>query len=240
MYSFMSRIRYSEVDEEKYLSVSGLINYFQDCSTFHSEDIGLGLGFLEEHHRGWVLTFWQIVIDKYPMYGETVCVGTWPYDFNGFMGSRNFIMQNQAGERLAYANSVWAYLDTQTGRFAKLGEYELERYKIEEKLDMEYADRKIKIPVGGQTSEPIVITSHQIDTNHHVNNEEYVKLAQDLLKLPRPHQIRVEYKKSAVLGDTIFPRIVLKEDGIDIKNVSEKTVVLSDEAGKPYATVIMS
>ena len=34
MYSFDSRVRYSEVDEDRKLSLTGVINYMQDCSTF--------------------------------------------------------------------------------------------------------------------------------------------------------------------------------------------------------------
>ena len=36
-YSFTSRIRYSEIGEDGCLTLPGLINYFQDCSTFQSE-----------------------------------------------------------------------------------------------------------------------------------------------------------------------------------------------------------
>ena len=44
MYAFDSRIRYSETDSEGRLTLNALLNYFQDCSTFHSEDVGLGIG----------------------------------------------------------------------------------------------------------------------------------------------------------------------------------------------------
>ena len=229
MYSFDSRIRYSEVDEYKYLTLNGIINYFQDCSTFHSEDIGLGFDFLESHNRAWVINSWQIVIDKYPKFGEKVIIGTWPYEFNGFIGYRNFVLLDENKQKLAYANSVWAYLDTETGKFAKAGEYELTRYVIEEKLDMDYAERKIKLSEEGTPLEPVAVREHQIDTNHHMNNEEYVKLAQDLTKMRQPHELRVEYKKSALLGDMIYPRIIITD--------TEKTVVLADADGKPYAIV---
>ena len=46
MYSFESRIRYSEVDQNQELSVTGIINYLQDCSTFQSEDLNLGITYL--------------------------------------------------------------------------------------------------------------------------------------------------------------------------------------------------
>ena len=47
---------------------------------------------------------------------------------------------------------------------------------------------------------------HHLDTNHHVNNCQYVQMALEVL--PRDilvSQVRVDYKKSAVLGDKIFP-----------------------------------
>lgn len=36
MYSFDSIIRFSEVDHRETLTLSGIINYFQDCSILHS------------------------------------------------------------------------------------------------------------------------------------------------------------------------------------------------------------
>ena len=36
MYSFDSRIRYSECDETARLDYVALVNYLQDCSTFHT------------------------------------------------------------------------------------------------------------------------------------------------------------------------------------------------------------
>ena len=40
--NFNSRVRYSEIDHHGTLTLPALINYFQDCSTFQSEDVGLG------------------------------------------------------------------------------------------------------------------------------------------------------------------------------------------------------
>ena len=50
MYTFDSRIRYSETDYAGKLSMASLINYFQDASTFQSEDIGMGTGYLKKNH----------------------------------------------------------------------------------------------------------------------------------------------------------------------------------------------
>ena len=68
-YSFSGRIRYSEIDEYGRLTLYSLINYFQDCSNFHAEDVNVGLKWMEEHRLAWILAAWQIHIDAYPAMG---------------------------------------------------------------------------------------------------------------------------------------------------------------------------
>ena len=50
-YQFRSRVRYSEIDEDGKLTLPAILNYFQDCCTFHSEDVGLGMKKLRKIHR---------------------------------------------------------------------------------------------------------------------------------------------------------------------------------------------
>lgn len=229
MYTFDSRIRYSEVDSEGRLTMAALINYFQDCSTFHSEDLGVGVEYLWEQHLVWVLSSWQIVVERYPELGEKVTVGTFPYDMKGFLGYRNFVMMNEKGEYLAKANSLWSLLNTDTGRPVPVPEEMIEKYVLLCKLDMEYAPRKIGIPQGGSRCEPVVVKKHHLDTNHHVNNQQFLDIAMDYLPGDfRIGQVRAEYRKQAFLDDVLVPTVV--RDG-------EKVIVtLTDEAGAAYMT----
>ena len=95
MYAFDSRIRYSETDSEGYLTLDALLNYFQDCSTFHSEDVGLGIGYMKEIGQVWVLSSWQIVVNRYPKLGEKVKIVTLPYELKVFLGYRNCWMNRE-------------------------------------------------------------------------------------------------------------------------------------------------
>ena len=90
IYEWKSRVRYSETGEDGRLSLTGLINYFQDCSTFQSEEIGLGWKYLNERKRAWVLSSWQIELKRLPAMGENIAVRTWAHSFKGFYGGRNF------------------------------------------------------------------------------------------------------------------------------------------------------
>ena len=105
MYQFESRVRYSEVDSERHLTLPAVMDYLQDCCTFQSEDMNIGVEYLAEQKQAWVLSSWEIKIRRYPVMGEKICVETWPYAFKGFYGYRNFRIANGQGEELVLANS---------------------------------------------------------------------------------------------------------------------------------------
>lgn len=230
MYTFESRIRYSETDSEGKLAMASLLNYFQDCSTFQSEALGVGLEYLKEKHLVWVLSSWQIVVERYPGLCEQVKTSTFPYDFKGFLGSRNFMMKTAGGEYLAKANSLWSLLSTDTGKPVLPPEEMICAYVLEERLDMEYAPRKISLPQDGVLEEPIVVKKHHLDTNHHVNNGQYVDIAMEFL--PENFvigQLRAEYKKQAFLDDILYPYVAKEGQRI--------VVSLRDAGEKPYVSV---
>ena len=76
-YTIKGRVRFSEIDHSRKMTLPAVINYFQDSSIFHSESIGHGLEFLGKINRAWMLSAWQIVIDRYPRLGEDISVSTW-------------------------------------------------------------------------------------------------------------------------------------------------------------------
>lgn len=217
MFKFTSKVRYSETDETGYLGVPRIIDYFQDCSNFQSDELGIGREYLEKKHLAWVLSFWQIVIHRRPAMGEPIAAGTFPYEFKGCMGMRNFLLEDAAGERIVSANSVWTLLDMQAGRPVKAGEDISGQYTIEEKLPMEYAGRKLTIPSEGMVLEPVRVGREHIDTNHHMNNAKYVAVAMNYVPSHLEiKELRIEYKKQAYLGDDMYPFVADIDGGIAI------------------------
>ena len=130
-YSFSGRVRYSEIGENGLLTLPGVLNYFQDCSTFQSEEVGLGMEVLKEWKRFWVLSAWQVIVDRYPYLGEEITTSTWAYGFRSFLGMRNFCMETKGGERLAYANTYWTYINAENGLPVKLTERDTTAYGLE-------------------------------------------------------------------------------------------------------------
>lgn len=230
MYTFNSRVRYTEINHYKdTMDPSTIINYFQDCSTFQSEDMNLGLSFLENKKRVWFLTSWQLQIKEPIKLGDHITIGTWPYDFKDFYGYRNFIMKDQHDKVLAVADSIWVYMDSEKNHPIRVPD-DNAGYELEPPYPMEHMDRKIKIPKHLNTHTPFPVIKSNIDSYNHVNNGQYIKMAEEFL--PDDFKVsgmRVEYKNQAFLGDIIHPQ-VYDDD-------SKYCVVLGNTERKPYAVV---
>lgn len=230
MYQFNSRIRYSEIGWKGHLPLSGIVNYFQDCSTFQSEDIGLGLSHLNKEHRVWIMNSWQVVVDSFPTLGDDIIVSTWAYAFKGIYGYRNFLMTDKNNKPYAYANSIWVYMDTKIMRPARIPENAALPYGKEEKYPMDYAERKIQVPKELKSLAPFPVVLSNIDTNNHVNNGQYIQMAESLLEEDFPvRQMRAEYRSSAHLGDMVHPEISYQDNLC--------TILLNDNKNSTYAVV---
>ena len=230
MYSFKSRIRFSEVDSTLHITLPSILAYFQDCSIFHAESIDCGVEYSKQHGFAWVLSSWQIIIERYPKLGEELTISTWAYGYKGFFGFRNFKMEDAGGNLVAYANTNWTFVNIQTGHPMRIFQEVIDAYKCEPQFEMENAPRKIPIPKTGVCAAPISVHKFDIDSNQHVNNERYVRMAEEFLpETFCTRQLRAEYKNAAVYGDTLYPVITSQPDKV--------TVVLNNEKQVPYAVV---
>lgn len=230
MYSFNSRVRYSEINKEGQLSVPSVLNYFQDCSTFQSESLGVGVDYLKKKNRAWVLSSWQIEFLQDIDMLETIETGTWSYGAKGIYGYRNFVMNRADGSRAVNANTIWVFTDILTGMPVRVQEKDIDIYGREPKLKMTDYGRKIAAEGNGVKETEFSVRKYHIDTNGHVNNVKYVQFAMEYLEDNAKVQVlRAEYKKSAKYGDIICP-VIYKEENV-------LTVSLNDTAGEVYAKV---
>lgn len=218
MYQVKERVRYSEVDKKRRVNMAQIVNYFQDCSTFQSEDLGIGLEYLDNEKKAWLLSSWQIIVDRYPEFGENIIVGTWAYDTKGVRAYRNFVLMDESGKIIARANSIWFLLDIDKSRPMKITKKDVEKYGIEERAEMDYARGKIKVLGEMMREEPFQIMKIMIDTNGHVNNEKYIEMAMEYLPENfEIYQMRAEYKKAGMLHDMFYPNIYKTKDTVTVE-----------------------
>ena len=248
-YEFHSHVRYSECGEDGRLSLKSVVDYFQDTATFQGEHLGIGVGYLKKQNIAWILTSWQIITDHFPKLAEPVTAQTWAYDFKNFYGLRNLVLLDGEGRKAAWANSVWVLMDMKRMRPVKVPPLLLEKYGSDEPLEMEYAPRKIKEPETGEEMTPFAVVKTHLDTNHHVNNAQYIEIAREAAEAEiakrkaasgraenaAPARLDAQFKKMALLGDTVYPFLHIEGDAE--QPVREITTELRDGNGECYAIV---
>ncbi len=234
MYTYNTRIGFSQVDTNRIIKMEALIALMQDATCFQGEELGVGFEYLEPKKRAWILNAWQIDIKRYPVFNEKVTVGTFPTSFKSFIGNRNFIIKDENGDAIVMANSIWTFMDMEKMRPAKVEDDFIKVYTMEEPLPMDYSARKIMIPKEQDfkvtKKEALTVREYHLDSNMHVNNGQYVQIADAFLPgAIRYDRLRVEYRKQARLGDIIIPIIYERENTC--------IVALCDEKESPYAVI---
>ena len=234
-YTFRSKVRYSECDSEGRLTPFSIINYLQDCSTFQSESLGVGIEYLGSRKRAWFLSSWSIIFDRYPRLSEDIEIGTFAHGFRSFYGYRHFYINGEDGRPAVRADSIWFFYDTehrcpQRPQSEDVSPYEEEGWEqLAASMGMPKMERKLHTAEVMEPSGSIEVTRHFLDSNQHVNNAWYVDMAVNAAGINRPRSLRAEYKKAAVLGDIIYPFTGMSE--------GRHIVDLGGEDGRSFALV---
>lgn len=240
MYSFNSTVRYSECDENARLSTLGLMDYLQDCSTFHSEHVGHGLEFMRDNHFAWFVAAWQIEIERMPRFTEPVTIATNCYELKAAWAMRNFWIDDAQGNRIVKADSCWFTFDTEARGACRIPASEQVYLDTETpKLDLPKTRRHLRLEGAGEPQKPLVVIEQQLDTNHHMNNAQYVEVAAQVVRELdasfRMHRICVQYKNMALLGDTIVPVVHSTPNGYAVNLAAPAAEGTS--VGETYAIV---
>ena len=147
-------------------------------------------------------------------------------------GYRNFAIEDERGEVLVRADSIWFYYDIAEGKPKKVEVEDVAAYMQHSKsrFDMPKTQRKINIANEQVSVQETLITRQYIDTNHHVNNAYYVEIAKEALESKEDIKyINVQYKTAAKLGDKIISKLSFDN--------TAKIVELTGEDGESYAVV---
>lgn len=213
MYEMKIRIRFSDIGSDQKLRLYELPKYFQDISIEHSEAAGVGIPYLAPRSLAWLLTSWQIDIERLPVYNEVVTVRTWPYSFRSSFGYRNYEIIDAEGRRIVKAYALWLHTDIANMKPAVTLPEEYSKYGLDEQLEMEYQPRKITLPAEMDEVDQVLVTEHYADMYQHMNNAMYVDIASDYLpENAEIIRIRVDYRKQVKIGDRMHIRRHLAED----------------------------
>ncbi|KAF5748630.1 plastid acyl-ACP thioesterase [Tripterygium wilfordii] len=190
-------IRSYEIGADRTASIETLMNHLQETALNHVKTAGiLGDGFgstpeMSKRNLIWVVTRMQVLVDRYPTWGDVVQVDTW-VSASGKNGMRRdwLIRDGKTGETLTRASSVWVMMNKLTRRLSKIPEEvrgEIEPYFLN--YDPVVDDDSRKLPKLDDNTADIVrkgLTPRwsDLDINQHVNNVKYIGWILESAPLP--------------------------------------------------------
>lgn len=227
MYKYKNRVSYSQADQRGTIGVSQIVDVMQDACMFHCSEVGRSCLDLKKEHRAWLVSSWHIQIHCLPEIGEEYFVSTWPYKAKGVFSYRNVVLESLEGEVYACGDSVWFFYDQENNKPVRIPEEEKAYYQHNPPYDMDYTSRKVSHPEELELTQTVTVCQNYLDTNDHMNNGQYVRLAVNVL--PENFAVRelqAEFRNAARLGDVLYIHTGKKENSF--------YTVFTDEAGVPY------
>ncbi|CAF2082039.1 unnamed protein product [Brassica napus] len=180
-------IRSYEIGADRSASIETVMNHLQETALNHVKTAGLlGDGFgstpeMVKKNLIWVVTRMQVVVDKYPTWGDVVEVDTWVSQ-SGKNGMRRdwLVRDGNTGEILTRASSVWVMMNKLTRRLSKIPEEvrgEIEPYFVNSDPVLAEDSRKLT-KLDDKTADYVRsgLTPRwsDLDVNQHVNNVKYI------------------------------------------------------------------
>lgn len=225
-------IRSYEIGADRTASIETLMNHLQETALNHVKTAGLlgdGFGSTPEMCKKnliWVVAKMQVVVDRYPTWGDVVQVDTWvnPSGKNGMR--RDWLLRDlRSGETLTRASSVWVMMNKQTRRLSKIPEEvrgEIEPYFMGSAPVVEEDSRKLQ-KLDDNTADYVRsgLTPRwsDLDVNQHVNNVKYIGWVLESAPLPilESHELSsmtLEYRKECGRDSVLQSLTAVSDNGV--------------------------
>jgi len=170
-----------EMDQQKRLSIVSAINYFQESAWRNAESMGFGFNDLSAKNRFWVLSRLYVEMYRYPLWGETIQLETWPKGMESLFALRDFRFKSADGKELLGAGvTAWLIVDSATHRLQRVDRIcgEMPCYP---QNAIERQPGRIALPSTMLHQTRIVAGYTDVDVNQHVNNVSYLNWAVNYL-----------------------------------------------------------
>ncbi|EPS63635.1 hypothetical protein M569_11148, partial [Genlisea aurea] len=180
-------IRSYEIGADRTASIETLMNHLQETALNHVKSAGLlanGFGSTPEMAKRnliWVVSKMQVLVDRYPQWGDVVQLDTWVAAAGKNGMRRDWLMQDcNTGDTLLRATSVWVMMNKETRKLSKIPDEvrsEIGGYFVDSPPIIREDERKIpKLDehTADHIRDGLTPRWSDLDLNQHVNNVKYI------------------------------------------------------------------
>jgi len=218
------RLRNYEIGPDGRGKTTTMMNLFQEAASHHADELGIGFSQLMPKGIGWALTKFQLHMDRYPEYGETVSLRTWPRGRKKIFAYRD-VEYSIDNEVIGKGTSIWCLIDLKERKALSLKEEIPNFPDWDERLfDEEIANIPSLKEVDRSWDTKARLT--ELDLNGHVNNSVYLGWAvepvpYEFIGANLPKDITFLFKKEATLGTTICSKMSFADSARTIHSLTD-------------------
>lgn len=191
---------------------------------------------LEQYQLVWVVTDYDILIERLPQFNETITIETEAIAHNKIFCYRDFIIYGEDDNQIITIHATFVLMDINTRKVQPVLEEIVHVYQSEKikglKRGIKYQDLEKAI------EKDYPVTYYDLDLNQHVNNGKYIEwfydiLGKDFLQNHRPKRIQLKYIKEIHYGQTVTSRM-----SYDDKSLESAHDIISD--GQIHAKALIT
>lgn len=228
IYSYNLKVDFSDVGENNRLSNKGILRIMQEVAGLNSDAKGYGLNDTPKTGLAWLILNWKLKVFSRPKWNTNLTIKTWTRSSNPLFSYRDLEIHDDKNNLIAIATSKWILFDVNKKSITKLPQEVQESFNcIDKSVFSEKIKEKLKEPESSKLILKYKIQRRDIDTNHHVNNLNYLDYAYEALpegvySNMNFSNIEIMYKHEAKLGDTLSIFYSHTEDDEYVVTIKDK------------------
>lgn len=210
IYSQNFSVNFSDVGENNQLTNKGILRLMQEIAGINSDLHGYGLNQTPTTKLAWIILNWNLKVFSRPKWNTRLTINTWTRSKNPLFSYRDLEIYDNNNNLVAIATSKWVLFNIEKNTISKIPPEVEEKFEcIDKCVFKDKVTERLKEPENSEFVSEYTILRRDIDTNHHVNNLNYLDFAYEAL--PKDiydstffANVEIMYKHEAKLGDTLL------------------------------------
>ena len=207
-YTVPHEVTYYECDVNGTMTLSSMVAVAVKVSEEQSEKLGRGSDFVRRFGVTWIITNYQIFVERLPKVGEHVQVATQATEYNKYFCYRTFWILDEQGNELVRLETIFAMMNMETRKMNSVPEEIIAPYESEKTKKIKRFPKLQPVDLEKGEQLPFRVRFYDIDSNHHVNNSIYFNwildaLGFDFLTSYVPKYVHIRFDKEVEYGNQI-------------------------------------
>lgn len=221
-----TRVTVSQCDEDGKMDLPGIFTLFMDMASEHAVEIGMGMDAMAHKGLIWLAVKSKMVIHRRPAMFSHITATTWP-TYPGRIRCDRLYTMKQNDELLVEGKTEWAMYEPATGKLRKMENGYPKELQVWPEIVCQGSYARIKDDFEGcEEIDRYRVRSTDLDTSHHMNNVEYVKVVLGALSTKQLDEMdiaemEIAYKNQCYEGEVLSVRYKPGDNGFDIGIIKE-------------------